>query len=91
MVKIAVFCGVAPDRCDVDKKCAFWWIMYSSGRRVFWLPDSIRRDSIGGFFVGGVIRNFFLWRWDKLGAVVFVCFLSSGAGLRWGWYFLGAR
>ena len=43
------------------------------------------------FFVGGVIRNFFLWRWDKLGAVVFVCFLSSGTRLRWGWYFLGAR
>jgi hypothetical protein len=35
VVKIAVFCGVAPDRRDVDKKCAFWRIMYSLARSVF--------------------------------------------------------
>lgn len=89
MVKIAVFCGVARARCDVDKKYAFWWIMYSSARSVFWPPSLIRRDSIGGFFVCFYERRIIcimyslgglciVWvcRWDS------VCFLFVGGAVR---------
>ena len=88
MVKIEVFCGVARDRCDVDKKYTFWRIMYSSARRVFWLPDSIRWDLIGGFFVGGAIGNFFHgartnWALLSLCAFCQVAHACAGGGIFW--------